>query len=302
MAQVVEYSVSDAAIEKLREKLSGLTAETPEKYKMVREGISEVRELRVKVEKTRKELKADALEYGRKVDAEAKRITAALFEIEEPLKLERKKIDDEKERVKREKEEAERRRIEEENKKKLAAEEAARKAEQERIRIEQEAERKKIEAERAELEKQRLAQEAEAKAQRDAIEANQRQEREKLQAERKKLDEERQRLERERIEREAKERAEREAKEKLEREAERKRLDEERAEQERLRIEAMKPDVQKLQDFARVLDCIPLPEVQSAHASEKLSDTVKRLDDIVNDLTDWCNHNRLPEMERVNHG
>ena len=109
---VVEYSVSDAAIDKLRERYSGLTIASTADYERVRLGIGEIRDIRVQVEKTRVELKADALAYGRKVDAEAKRITAMLLEIEEPLKLEKQKVDDEKARVKREKEEAERRRIE----------------------------------------------------------------------------------------------------------------------------------------------------------------------------------------------
>ena len=45
----------------------------------------EVKNCRVAVEKHRKHLKADALEYGRTVDKEAKRITALLEPIEQHL-------------------------------------------------------------------------------------------------------------------------------------------------------------------------------------------------------------------------
>lgn len=60
----------------------------------------EVRGLRVRVEKTRKELKKDALEYGRRVDGEAKRITEALLAIEEPLAEKESIVAKEKERLK----------------------------------------------------------------------------------------------------------------------------------------------------------------------------------------------------------
>jgi len=55
---------------------------------------------RVEVEKTRKKLKEDALEYGRAVDGEAKRITALLAPIETYLESQEKIIDDEKARIK----------------------------------------------------------------------------------------------------------------------------------------------------------------------------------------------------------
>lgn len=286
--QVVEYDVSDAAIAQLKQQYGGLTAETPAKYEEVRKAIAETRTLRVKVEKTRKELKADALEYGRKVDAEAKRITALLLEVEDPLKAEKQKVDDEKARIQREKEEAEQRRIEEEQRKQREAEEAKRKAEEERIRAEQEAERKKLEAERAELEKQRKEEEAKRKA-----------EQEKLDAERRKIEEERQRLEREQFEREAKERAEREAREKAEREAEAKRLAEERAEQERQRLESLKPDVEKMADFAQFLNSIDYPELSDESAREKLESVGQQIDAIVEGIETWCRRNRAAEKLEV---
>ena len=116
--------VTDAAIDVLRQEYAGLEIKTTADYERVRLAIADVRDRRVTVEKTRVELKAGALEYGRRVDSEAKRITAMLAEIEEPLKAEKQRVDDEKARVKREKEEAERARIEAELKAKREAEEA----------------------------------------------------------------------------------------------------------------------------------------------------------------------------------
>ena len=108
----VSYEITDKAIESLSEKYSGLSAGGSKGYKEVVAGISVIRSYRVKVEAKRKELKADSLAWGRKVDAEAKRITAALLEIEEPLKLAKKEVDDEKERIKQEKIRLEQERIE----------------------------------------------------------------------------------------------------------------------------------------------------------------------------------------------
>lgn len=98
---IIDYSVTDAALAELKEKYGGLRAKFGDgmAYKSVTDAIAVVRTLRVNVEKKRVELKADALEYGRKVDAEAKRITAALLEVEEPLKANKDEIDAEKERL-----------------------------------------------------------------------------------------------------------------------------------------------------------------------------------------------------------
>lgn len=98
----IEYGVSDAAIGELRDKYSGLLIVTKDDYKEVSVAIREVVTLRTGVEKMRKELKAGALEWGRNVDAEAKRITALLTDIEMPLKELKAEVDERKEREKAE--------------------------------------------------------------------------------------------------------------------------------------------------------------------------------------------------------
>lgn len=111
---IIDYNVTNASLAELKEKYGSLRAKFGDgmAYKSVTDALSVVRTLRVNVEKKRVELKADALEYGRKVDAEAKRITAALLEIEEPLKANKEEIDAEKERMRAEKARKEQERIE----------------------------------------------------------------------------------------------------------------------------------------------------------------------------------------------
>lgn len=87
-APVVKYNITDAAIAELKAKYGSLEIKGIQDkvgYQAVRTARLEVRTLRASVEKTRKDLKFDALEYGRMVDSEAKRITALLEEIEIPL-------------------------------------------------------------------------------------------------------------------------------------------------------------------------------------------------------------------------
>lgn len=238
-----QLGVADSTITDLRERYTGLSAETPEKYEQVRLAIADVRTVRVSVEHARKALKADALEFGRRVDGEAKRITAALLEIEVPLKEAKAVVDEEAARIQREKDEAVQRELERELAEKKRAEdeerqrvEAERKAEQERIEAEQEAERKRLEKEREELRAAQEKMEAKMAEQKRRIEeenARIEQERQAIEAERKA---EQDRKDREELERQAKARAEKE------------RVEAEKAE--RARREAMRPDVEKLNRFA----------------------------------------------------
>lgn len=244
--QLVELGVTETRLAELR-KYNGLCAK--EDYEAVRLAIADVRSTRTGVDKARKQLNEDAQDHIRRVNDEAKRVTALIVEIEEPLKASKKAVDDEKARIKREKEEAieaERRaKIEAELAEKKAKEEAERKrveaaqaAERERLRIENE----KLEAEKEKLaeenrikqeaiDKERAEQEAKLKAERDAIEA----ERRKVEAEKTRIAED----ERKRVE----------AEEAAKREAEENRLAAERVEAARLEAEARKPDLQKLREW-----------------------------------------------------
>ncbi len=110
----IEFSVTDSAINILAEKylplkINGIT--DIEGYKNVRAARLVVKSHRVDIDKRRKELTADALEYQRRINAEAKRVTSLLEPIEQHLSKQENDYEAEKERIKREKYEAEQLRI-----------------------------------------------------------------------------------------------------------------------------------------------------------------------------------------------
>ena len=103
--ELEKFNVTDATIAKLTADYMALTvrdATDDNGYKIVKSARMEVVHLRGKIEKTRVILKADSLEYGRRVDGEAKRITALLAPIETHLIGQEKIVDDEKARIKAE--------------------------------------------------------------------------------------------------------------------------------------------------------------------------------------------------------
>lgn len=103
---IVKFAVTDEAIAGLRDACSALKIkgiDDKEGYVAVKEARTNVRSIRSQVEVKRKELKADALTYGRAIDGEAKRITALLLEIEGPLDESKGNIDDAKKAIREEK-------------------------------------------------------------------------------------------------------------------------------------------------------------------------------------------------------
>lgn len=112
-SSVIKYSVTDSRIAELKTMYQDFPTDLTVKdnYKFVQKGVSLLRGLRNDVEKRRKELKAGALEYGRKVDGEAKRIIDSIQSIEEPMASAKKDFDAAVEAEKRERAAAEERRI-----------------------------------------------------------------------------------------------------------------------------------------------------------------------------------------------
>ena len=111
---VVKYEIADSEIAKLRSEYMGLTVASIEDkrgFDLVRAARMDVREKRCAVERTRKALKAEALEYGRTVDGEAKRLTALLEPIETHLENQERIITEEVERRRAAKETAEKARL-----------------------------------------------------------------------------------------------------------------------------------------------------------------------------------------------
>ena len=103
--QVVEYSITDAAIAEMSEMYLPLVItdlEDKEQFDAVHSARMVVRGKRIEVDKRRKELKADALAWGKLVQTEANRIFDLIEPIETHLKneegkaeAERRRLDDE---------------------------------------------------------------------------------------------------------------------------------------------------------------------------------------------------------------
>lgn len=101
-AELAKFSLSDAAIAKLQADYGGLTVAGPTDaagQKACHAGRMVVRGYRTSIEKTRKDLKADALAYGREVDGEAKRLSAPLEAIEAHLEAQEQIVENERLRV-----------------------------------------------------------------------------------------------------------------------------------------------------------------------------------------------------------
>ena len=257
--QLTQFNLAETTIATLGEKYLSLTIDgldDIEGYAAVHRARMDIRDHRVAIEKTRKQLKADALEYGRQIDKEARRLTLLIEPIEAHLQREEWAINDEKKRIK---EEA-RQRLEAEAQAKADAEAAEAKrvadteaarlkadqdAENERLRVEREkldAERKALEAEKARMAAQQKAVQDKLDAQRLAVEKQNA----KAEAAEKARVETEVRLAREAVEKAAREKAEAEA-----------------AEAARLRAEALRPDRTKLLGVADVIDAITLPKVST---------------------------------------
>lgn len=99
----VVYEQNEETLTKAVAAVKGLTiksVEDREGYALVHRKRVELKSLRVAIEKQRVDLKADALEWGRRVDAEAKRLTAIVEPAELALESEQRRIDAEREAIK----------------------------------------------------------------------------------------------------------------------------------------------------------------------------------------------------------
>lgn len=225
--QIAEYSHTEAALATLSEQYRGVIYDVTTKPGMADavKARRAIRDIRTALEKTRVEIKGPALKRCQQIDTEAKRITAALLALEEPIDEQIKK-----EEVRKAEEAAAVQRAEAER---IAAEERAkREAEEKRLADERaEIARQRAELERVEKEarERREREEAEARAK---IEAEQREARRKI--------EEGERTAR--LQREEKEAALKAEREKLEAE---RRAVEERARKEREVREAEQREVQR---------------------------------------------------------
>ena len=223
MDELITYNITDVTLQKMRKEYLELTVnglDDKSGYQKCHNARMVVKDHRVEVEKRRKELKSESLEFGRKVDQKAKEITCKLAEIEDHLQSQQDVIDNEKKRQEEEKARKLKERLDE----RLAMlqkyraeysigdialltdeafEEVADKARSDYLAAEQERKAEKerlvqLKSERIELEQQIQKQEAENKRIRDELEAKQRSE---IAEKEKQLAEERTAREKERQER-----------------------------------------------------------------------------------------------------
>jgi hypothetical protein len=285
-------------------------------FKAVHSARIVVKGLRVDVEKRRKELKADALSWGKKVDSEAKRIFSKIEPIETHLTNEEEKITKEKERIAAEKAKREecrvnliRERIEfirsvpnkitlstradeirriiesfigtikEEIYQEFTATAKAAYAESvakieaalsarvqfEAEEVERQAESARLAKERAELERQRAEENAKLKADRDALEV-----------ERRKVEDARREQEHREVVAKAEKEAAKDVREMAEVEA--------KAKAEAERIARLRPDREKVLDYANALSAVPVPACASEEAVAIISEAAEMVDDITKHL------------------
>ncbi len=106
---IVAYSRTEAALASLREKYKGIRYDltTTAGDKAARAGRLELKTLRTDLEAKRKELKAPALDFGRKIDSEAARLTSEIQALEDPIDAQIRADEKRREDERRAREEAE---------------------------------------------------------------------------------------------------------------------------------------------------------------------------------------------------
>lgn len=106
---IVAYNRTEAALAVLRAKYEGATYDltTTAGDKAARAARLDLKTLRTDLEAKRKELKAPALEFGKKIDAEAARLTGEILQLEQPIDAQIKADEERRAEEKRKREEAE---------------------------------------------------------------------------------------------------------------------------------------------------------------------------------------------------
>lgn len=288
-----KFNITDHVISAMKDRYMPLSIKGIEDkagYLMVKEARLTIKSKRVEVEKIRKELKEDALRYGRIVDAEAKRITALLEPIEHHLSEEQSRIDNEKENIRLEKERKKRElfqnRIDSFRKydfiptdllalEQMTEEEFEKHLDQAKILFEEKQKRlaeieaeKKAQEEKIRVENERLAN----------VAAEQRAAQEKIEADRKAIEDEKSAIENKKIREEEekkrqleieKHRAEAAEKQRLEVEEKHNREAAEKIEREKL-LESLRPDREKLIKLSIDLSKVHFPTVTTDEAKNTL--------------------------------
>jgi hypothetical protein len=265
--ELKKYNVTDSTIEKLKADYMEIKVESPEdklNYTLAKTARSEIKSLRVQVEKKRKELKEESLNFGRCIDSEAKRIISLLEPIENHLLSQEKIVDDEKERKILEKQKQDQRRDELYLKFQVIG-----------VQIERNQIMSLTDDEVEDLEKQ-------YEEKRNEMLKAQEENRKLLEAQQEKA-----RIEEQiKREKEIEERVKKETEEKIKRELEQKAKNEELKKQKQLeetkKQEDLKPDVEKIQKLMDTISKIEYPNVSSLEA-QQIIDRIKNYMIFLND-------------------
>lgn len=315
-ATLTQEIVTISPFEKTKEELIAFVADyknlvvTDETFDEAKKARIVLRDMRYKIQETEKE-NTNKLNELKTINWErSKELIAELTPTEEKIDKGIKAIEQRKAAIKAEKERIEREKVEAEIKaeqerlanierERITAVEAAQKAEAERLnklqaeieernRIEQErlnqikAEQEKqqaaILAEQARIQKEQSEREAKIKAEQEAID---RQKREIEEARQREANEKIRQAELEHARKEAAENAHIQAEAKAKREADEIAATIERDKKEAIRLEALKPDMEKLKDFAKVLVNLPVPIVKSKEANTIAKSVRGTINDIV---------------------
>jgi hypothetical protein len=303
---LAKYGVDLAEIERIRIDCTNKSFDTPANYQDGTKALALARKTRTGIELRRKELKAESLEFGRRVDSTAKQLTALVAPIEDELQAKKDFVDNEKARVKSEKEaELERQRVARIEAAR-AEERAKEEARLEAIRVEQDRVAREQAEKEAELRRQQEAFESEQRRQREAIEAERRhaeaerlaaeqkaaaelrRQQEELQRQQRELEDQKRAAELEDAKRQAAILAEREATERAARErveAEERRVAELESQAElKRREEVLLPDREKLAVWAE--DIRQLSESPPGVTSDDAKEFIVRAQELLNEITD----------------
>jgi len=90
--ELIDYNITEATLNELAERHKGISAH--DNYEVAKLAAKECQQLRKVLEEARVEKKRDALQYGKRLDNEAKRIRLRIEEVENPIKVTIKEIDD----------------------------------------------------------------------------------------------------------------------------------------------------------------------------------------------------------------
>ena len=260
----IEAEIVDIKSKCLLMKVNG--AEDKENYELCKAAHIGVKAIVSKIEKKRTALKADSLDFGRKVDAKAKTLDKKAREAADHLLKQRSIVEDEKKRIEDEKKAkiiAEEERIKKEEADRIEKERKEKEAQLEKIRLEQEAKQKEINDQQRKIKEAQDKIEADKKAiqdEKDKIERDKQHAVDIEKAKKKAVEDEKERAKVE------KEQAEALELEKLQKEKER--IEAEEAEAERQ--EALLPDIYKLKELGEFLINVEMPEVKEDKAYELL--------------------------------